>query len=218
MRINEIIYEAQWEPEYSSRLERPGYPEHGRVNPTDPSRPARAVSRPGIEDPEGDEGQDILPGFAHDPDMTQELFSQEVSSWLDSHKRMFTRQEWYAIKMRLDGESTIDDIARTLGLPRARAVSVEAKALRKLRNDPEFVAKFGAKTEGALGETPASRALCTSGKPDSALGASQLASCKSQGYRARDGGKSHKIGSKRTKVRGKKIKGKKYGGPLPDWS
>jgi|TARA_B100001094_G_scaffold218671_1_gene212795 hypothetical protein len=67
-------------------------------------------------------------------------------------------------------------------------------------------------------EEPASRSLCTSGKPDSALGASQLASCKSQGYRARDGGKSHKVGSDRVKVRGKKIKGKKYGGPLPDWS
>lgn len=66
-------------------------------------------------------------------------------------------------------------------------------------------------------EEPASRALCTSGKPDSALGASQLASCKSQGYRSRDGGKSHKIGDARVKVRGKKIKGKKYGGPLPDW-
>lgn len=69
-----------------------------------------------------------------------------------------------------------------------------------------------------LDEEPASRALCTSGKPDEALGASQLASCKSQGYRSRDGGKSHKVGAERVKVRGKKIKGKKYGGPLPDWS
>jgi hypothetical protein len=68
-----------------------------------------------------------------------------------------------------------------------------------------------------LEEAPASRSLCTSGKPDSALGASNLASCKSQGYRSREGGKSHKIGDSRTKVRGKKIKGKKYGGPLPDW-
>lgn len=67
-------------------------------------------------------------------------------------------------------------------------------------------------------EEPASRDLCTSGKPDAALGASQLASCKSQGYRSRDGGKSHKVGSERIKVRGKKIKGSKYGGPLPDWS
>jgi hypothetical protein len=69
-----------------------------------------------------------------------------------------------------------------------------------------------------VSEEPASRSLCTSGKPDSALGASQLASCKSQGYRSRDGGKSHKVGDDRVKVRGKKIKGKKYGGPLPDWS
>jgi hypothetical protein len=69
-----------------------------------------------------------------------------------------------------------------------------------------------------VSEEPAGRALCQSGKPDSALGASQLASCKSQGYRSRDGGKTHKIGGERQKVRGKKIKGKKYGGPLPDWS
>lgn len=67
-------------------------------------------------------------------------------------------------------------------------------------------------------EEPASRKLCQSGKPDSALGASQLASCKSQGYRSRDGGKSHKVGKERIKVRGKRIKGQKYGGPLPDWS
>ncbi len=67
-------------------------------------------------------------------------------------------------------------------------------------------------------EAPASRDLCTSGKPDSALGASQLASCKSQGYRTREGSKSHKVGGDRVKVRGKKIRGKKYGGPLPDWS
>ena len=78
---------------------------------------------------------------------------------------------------------------------------------------------FGASDDDqAVAEEPASRALCTSGKPDSALGASQLSSCKSQGYRSRDGGKSHKVGSERIKVRGKKIKGKKYGGPLPDWS
>jgi hypothetical protein len=69
-----------------------------------------------------------------------------------------------------------------------------------------------------VAEAPASRDLCQSGKPDSALGASQLSSCKSQGYRSRDGGESHKVGSERVKVRGQKIKGKKYGGPLPDWS
>jgi hypothetical protein len=68
----------------------------------------------------------------------------------------------------------------------------------------------------------ASRSLCLSAKPDSELGASQLSSCKSQGLRARDGEKSHKIskGGKKTRVKvgGHKIKGHKYGGPLPDWS
>ena len=79
---------------------------------------------------------------------------------------------------------------------------------------------FGSSTANdlSLDEEPASRDLCTSGKPDSALGASQLASCKSQGYRSREGGKSHKVGSERIKMRGKKIKGQQYGGPLPDWS
>lgn len=67
----------------------------------------------------------------------------------------------------------------------------------------------------------ASVKLCTSSKPDADLGASQLASCKSQGLRARDGKKSHKLGKgpeSRVKVGGKKIKGAKYGGKLPDYS
>jgi hypothetical protein len=67
----------------------------------------------------------------------------------------------------------------------------------------------------------ASRSLCTSSKPDKDLGASQLASCKSQGLRARDGEKSHKLGKSpksRITVGGHRIKGSKYGGPLPDWS
>jgi hypothetical protein len=69
-----------------------------------------------------------------------------------------------------------------------------------------------------LDEAKATRKLCKSSKPDGELGASQLASCKSQGFRRRDGKKSHKLGKSRVKVGGKKIKGKKYGGPLPDWS
>lgn len=84
--------------------------------------------------------------------------------------------------------------------------------------DSQQLQQMSQTSEAAVDETPASRSLCTSGKPDSALGASNLSSCKSQGYRSRDGGKSHKVGSERIGVRGKKIKGKKYGGPLPDWS
>lgn len=68
--------------------------------------------------------------------------------------------------------------------------------------------------EAVVDETPASRDLCTSGKPNSALGASNLASCKAQGYRARDTGKSQKIGSKRVKLRGTTKKSTAYGGPI----
>lgn len=72
--------------------------------------------------------------------------------------------------------------------------------------------------ESDVEEWQATKELCRSSKPNSALGASALASCKSQGYRTRSGNKSHKIGKRRVTVGGKKIKGKKYGGPLPDWS
>jgi hypothetical protein len=67
----------------------------------------------------------------------------------------------------------------------------------------------------------ASRKLCLSTKSNKDLGASNLASCKSQGLRAREGNKSHKLGKgpeSRVKVGGHKLKGKKYGGKLPDWS
>jgi len=69
-----------------------------------------------------------------------------------------------------------------------------------------------------LDEWQASKELCRSSRPNSALGASALASCKSQGMRTRSGKKSHKIGKKRVTVGGKKIKGKSHGGPLPDYS
>mgnify|MGYP001426479871 FL=1 len=67
-------------------------------------------------------------------------------------------------------------------------------------------------------EWQASKELCRSSRPNDALGASALASCKSQGLRSREGKKSHKIGKRRISVGGKKIKGKTHGGPLPDWS
>lgn len=65
---------------------------------------------------------------------------------------------------------------------------------------------------------PAPAKVCKSSKPNSELPASWLASCKSKGLRSRSGNKSHKIGKKRTTVGGKRIKGAKYGGPLPDYS
>jgi len=91
----------------------------------------------------------------------------------------------------------------------------------KPKKKKEFSESWEEITEWLAEEGKASRALCQGGKPDSQLGASQLASCKSQGLRARDGDKSHLIGKGGSKVRvtvgGKKIKGKKYGGPLPDY-
>lgn len=69
-----------------------------------------------------------------------------------------------------------------------------------------------------LEEWKASEKLCKSSRPNSSLGASALSSCKSQGYRRREGEQSHKIGKKRVKTSGKKIKGEPYGGPIPDYS
>lgn len=63
-------------------------------------------------------------------------------------------------------------------------------------------------------EEKASRALCKSSIPNHKLGASQLASCKSQGLRAREGKKRVRVGGTVTKVAGKKLKGRKYGGPV----
>ena len=63
---------------------------------------------------------------------------------------------------------------------------------------------------------PAPRGVCS--KPASVLPASWVSSCKSQGKRKRTGNRDEKVGGRTVKVAGKKIKGKKYGGPLPDYS
>ena len=63
---------------------------------------------------------------------------------------------------------------------------------------------------------PAPKGVCS--KPASDLPASWIASCKSQGRRKRTGDRAEKISGSTEKVAGKKIKGKKYGGPLPDYS
>ena len=64
----------------------------------------------------------------------------------------------------------------------------------------------------------ASRKLCLSTKSNKDLGASNLASCKSQGLRAREGNKSHLINKKRVTMGGKRIKGEPYGGSIPNYS
>lgn len=92
----------------------------------------------------------------------------------------------------------------------------------KLPTSDNVEEQFCDECGGSLAEHgKASRELCKSSKPDADLGASMLSSCKSQGLRARDGNKSHKLGKdakSRVKVGGHRIKGQKYGGPLPDWS
>ena len=64
-------------------------------------------------------------------------------------------------------------------------------------------------------EAKASAELCKSNTPNSELGASQLASCKSQGLRARDTKRKYHIGGVTKGISGKKVRGKKYGGNLP---
>lgn len=83
-----------------------------------------------------------------------------------------------------------------------------------------LINEFVSKEELAALDEKASRKLCLSTTPNSELGASNLASCKSQGLRAREGNKSHKLGrspKSRVVMGGHKIKGKKYGGKIPDW-
>ena len=63
---------------------------------------------------------------------------------------------------------------------------------------------------------PAPKGVCS--KPKSQLPASWISSCKSQGKRKRTGNRLEKIRGKTQRVSGKKVKGKKYGGPLPDYS
>ena len=221
MRISDIIQEAQWEAPggYSSGR----YKQHGKVNPTDKGLPVRnPQGRTPIEDPESDYGDDndtIGQTFGSDDvDTDRAIFSQEVYNWLQNNKKLFSRDGWEVLMMRFWDNRTLEEVAKLKRLSMERIRQIEAKAIRILRTNSEFAANFKPQSESIVDEEPASRALCTSGKSDSALGASQLSSCKSQGYRTRDGGKSHKVGHERIKVRGKKIKGKKYGGPLPDWS
>ena len=63
---------------------------------------------------------------------------------------------------------------------------------------------------------PAPKGVCS--KPASQLPYSWVSACKSQGKRQRTGDRKEKVYGKTIKVAGKRIKGKKYGGPLPDYS
>lgn len=158
--------------------------------------------------------------------ITENIFTTDYHRVMDAVARLY--QEHYQIDIWSNSQAH-DEAAKCLMKQHPTVeeldLIIDTAELPERFHDVDFPINddlmFGlAQTsdDQAVSEEPASRKLCTSGKPNSALGASNLASCKSQGYRARDGGKSHKIGGDRQKVRGKRIKGKKYGGPLPDWS
>ena len=160
------------------------------------------VIAPTLGLPVGSSAADILAADAARSGRTQEA-TEAVGGGVDARGR--TQSQWIKLVKQRFPDAKIAQAKMIDGPCRASLPDGRTLSWNKVE-------------ETIVDEEPASRALCQSGKSDSALGASQLASCKSQGYRSRDGGKSHKVGSDRVKVRGKKIKGKKYGGPLPDWS
>jgi hypothetical protein len=82
--------------------------------------------------------------------------------------------------------------------------------------EEQFCEECGGTLAWSLSEHgKASRALCKSSRSNDDLGASQLASCKSQGLRGRESSKRHVVGGKRQSIKGMHVKGHKYGGPLP---
>jgi hypothetical protein len=157
--------------------------------------------------------------------LSENIFTANYHQVKDAVARLY--QEHYDVDIWSNAEAH-DDAAKVLLKQHPTSEELEfiidTAQLPERFQDVDFPINddimFGVngKDDEQVDEAPASRDLCTSSKPNSALGASNLASCKSQGYRNREGAKSHKVGSDRVKVRGQKIKGKKYGGPLPDWS
>ena len=147
---------------------------------------------------------------------------------LKSHQGRLKNQ----IKASLAGNESMNE--RSTSEKQARTMAAAA-------HDPKFAKKVGIKTSVAKDFNkadkgtkrlsnamkkedvtdeggPASRSLCRSKKPDSALGASNLASCVSQGLRAHKSGRADYVNGKQLRVGGKKVKGKAHGGPLPDYS
>ena len=97
----------------------------------------------------------------------------------------------------------IEDAAESIGLDVGSHMS---------ESEEQFCENCG----GSLAEAgKASRALCKSSRSNADLGASQLSSCKAQGLRGRESSKRHEVGGKRQSIKGMRIKGHKYGGPLP---
>jgi hypothetical protein len=74
----------------------------------------------------------------------------------------------------------------------------------------------GSESDSDLEEAPAPRSACLSSRK---LSASWESSCKSKGLRKRKSKMKFNVtGDGPQSIDGRKIPGKKYGGPLPDWS
>ena len=197
---------------------------------TEPKRPARAGSRPERgHEPQKRYVTDRKTGKQYDPD--EEFDKLKNSDEFKAQMKRMSQKEGVAessinmmelskkAKALLERGMTEQQVISQLvkeGIP-AR-LAAQAVQMAQMLEGEQFCEECG----GSLAEAgKASRELCKSSKPDADLGASNLASCKSQGLRARDGEKSHKLGKgpkSRVTVGGHRIKGRKYGGPLPDWS
>jgi len=197
---------------------------------TEPKRPSRAGSRPERgHEPQKRYVTDRKTGKQYDPE--EEFDKLKNSNEFKAQMKRMSQKEGVAessinmmelakkAKALLERGMTEQQVISQLvkeGIP-AR-LAAQAVQMAQMLEGEQFCEECG----GSLAEAgKASRELCKSSKPDADLGASNLASCKSQGLRARDGEKSHKLGKgpkSRVTVGGHRIKGRKYGGPLPDWS
>jgi hypothetical protein len=197
---------------------------------TEPKRPARPGSRPERgHEPQKRYVTDRKTGKQYDPD--EEFNKLKNSDDFKAQMKRMSQREGVAegsinmmelakkAKALLERGMTEQQVISQLvkeGTP--SRLSAQAVQMAQMLESEQFCEDCG----GSLAEAgKASRELCKSSKPDADLGASNLASCKSQGLRARDGEKSHKLGKgpkSRVTVGGHRIKGRKYGGPLPDWS
>lgn len=177
------------------------------VQKTNPLKMKRAEVEPGM-DPMATQVA------VNDTDDSEFVQTDLAEGWFDSKPKVdWNKRAKELFAKGLNEQQVAEQLLKEGCPPNQVKVYVQAGQLEE-----QFCPDCG----GSLAEHgKASRALCTSGRPDADLGASNLASCKSQGLRARDGEKSHLIGHGNSKVRvtvgGKKIKGKKYGGPLPDY-
>jgi len=203
---------------------------------TNPKRPARAGSRPPrkhddrtkqIHQLHGATGWDVSHLELLKPDELFDLHQKHVDQKVaevtgdvkfDKMLKGITGKKEVAKQQKADTKQQARDAFGSMFGGGNPADKLKIKEQGVAEGDEQFCENCG----GSLAENgKASRALCVSGRPDNDLGASNLASCKSQGLRARDGEKSHKLGKtakSRIKVGGHRIKGNKYGGPLPDWS